>query len=389
MANPAIGPYAGLLLSDFGASVLRIDRPTSSKEPTPDLLTRRKSSLPVSLKQQKGAALFRQLVRNADVLIDPYRPGVLEKLGFAPEILLQLNPRLIIARLTGFRRDGPYKDMAGHDINYIGLAGALAMLGRKGDKPYAPGNLLADFAGGGLMCFAGILLALYQRTQSGRGQVVEANMVDGVAHLATFPRFAMNSILWGSPRGQNLLDGGCPWYDTYETKDALFVAVGCLEPQFYTAFLEGLGLSSNDIPPREDPSKWPQLRTIFSSRFRSRSRSEWEDIFDGTDACVTPILSYPELKERDFKIRPAVHLSQSPGFEVGSNDSSKSADLGRSDQKSQTSDADGGAYHGQGLIPGDRGENTLKEWMGWTKGKQYDIVDGGGVLLDNHIKSNL
>ena len=384
-----IGPYAGLLLSDFGALVLRIDRPTSSTEPTPDLLTRRKSSLTVSLKQPGGAALFRQLIRNADILIDPYRPGVLEKLGFAPGILLHLNPRLIIARLTGFRRDGPYKDMAGHDINYIGLAGALAMLGREGDKPYAPGNLLADFAGGGLMCFAGILLALYQRTQSGRGQIVEANMVDGVAHLATFPRFAMNSILWGSPRGQNLLDGGCPWYDTYETKDGLFVAVGCLEPQFYAAFLQGLGLSAHNIPPREDPSRWPQLKTIFSSRFRSRSRSEWEMVFDSTDACVTPILTYSELKERDFKIRPAVHLSQSPGLEVSSKGNSKSVNEEPGNPRSQTPNAKDGAYQGHGLIPGDGGENILREWTGWTKGKQYDIVDGGSVLLDDHIKSNL
>ena len=331
-----------------------------------------------------------KLIRNADVLIDPYRPGVLEKLGFAPEVLQQINPRLIIARLTGFRRDGPYKDMAGHDINYIGLAGALAMLGRQGEKPYAPGNILADFAGGGLMCFAGILLALYQRTQSGRGQVVEVNMVDGVAHLATFPRFAMNSMFWSSPRGQNVLDGGCPWYDTYETKDGLFVAVGCLEPQFYKAFLKGLALSPDDVPPREDPSKWSQLKAIFSSRFRSKSRVEWEQVFDGTDACVTPILSYPELKGRDFKIRPAVHLSKSPGLEVSSTKSDSKSGDSRQDPRSQTtSNVKDEAYRGRGLIPGNGGEHVLREWMGWTKGKQYDTVDGGSVLSESDIKSNL
>ena len=367
--------------------MLRIDRPTNSTYPTPDLLTRRKSSLALSLKEKGGASLFMELARNADVLIDPYRPGVLEKLGFAPKALQQLNPRLIVARLTGFRRDGTYKDMAGHDINYIGLAGALSMLGREGEKPYAPGNLLADFAGGGLMCFAGILLALFQRAQSGQGQVVEANMVDGVAHLNTFPRFAMNSLIWGLPRGQNVLDGGCPWYDTYETKDGLFVSVGCLEPQFYEAFMAGLSLDSTHVPSREDRDNWPQLKAIFSNRFHEKTRSEWEKIFDGTDACVTPILTNSELKERGFKIRPPVGLSQSPALAVSSEDESMSP--GQDVFHKQESVIEGEAYKGYGLVPGEGGERVLQQWMGWTKGKHYDVVNGGSVHLNYKIKSNL
>lgn len=312
----------------------------------------------------------------------------MENLGLGPEALQQLNPKLIFARLTGFRRDGLYKDMAGHDINYISLAGVLALLGREGEKPYAPGNLIADFAGGGLMCFTGILLALLHRTQTGQGQVVEANMVDGAAYLASFPRFAMNTLLWGLPRGQNLLDGGCPFYDTYETSDGLFVAVGCLEPQFYKLFLKGLGLNESDIPQREDNERWPQLRTLFAERIYSKSQQEWEEIFNGTDACVTPVLTYPELKRRGFEMRPALHLSQSPGLAVSSNGASGTAEP-EEPRRGQGFGVLGDGYKAQGLVPGDGGESILQQWMGWRKGKHYEVREGGCVLADQPFKANL
>ncbi|KAF2871167.1 CoA-transferase family III domain-containing protein [Massariosphaeria phaeospora] len=227
-AGLAPGPFAGLLLADYGATVLRLDRPspTPTALPTPDALTRRKTSICVDLKSARGLALIKKLLPTIDILIDPFRPGVLEHAGLAPEaVLLKLNPRLIVARMTGFRRDGKYSAMAGHDINYIAVSGVLSLFGRRGEKPYAPGNVVGDFAGGGAMCVLGILLALLARERTGRGQVVEANMVDGSAVLATMPRLAMKTPVWNRERGCNLLDGGAPFYDTYETKDGKYMAM--------------------------------------------------------------------------------------------------------------------------------------------------------------------
>jgi alpha-methylacyl-CoA racemase len=212
--------------------VLRLDRATSQTHsstlppPTRDLLARRKTSIAADIKTPAGLAFVKELIKHVDILIDPFRPGVLEKTGLCPHSVLQkLNPRLITVRLTGFRRDGKYKDMAGHDINYIAVSGLLGMLGRAGEAPYAPGNIIGDFAGGGLTAVLGVLLALASRERSGKGQVVEANMVDGSAYLATFPRLSTKGFLWSQDRGKNLLDGGCPWYDTYETKDGKYMAV--------------------------------------------------------------------------------------------------------------------------------------------------------------------
>lgn len=301
-------------------------------------------------------------------MIDPFRPGVLERLGLSPtEVLLKHNPRLIVARMTGFRRDGKYKDMAGHDINYIAVSGVLSMLGRAGDKPYAPGNILGDFAGGGAICFLGILLAIISRSTTGRGQVVEANMVDGSAYLATFPRLAQNTPAWDGPRGENLLDSGCPYYDTYETKDSgKYFAVGALEPQFYAALLRGLELDPKSIPKREDRENWPVLRNIFTRRFKEKTRAEWEAVFDGTDACATPVLEHGELQASGYEQRPAVHLSRTPSLPIK---------------------ADEGAWSGGGLMPGDGGEETLRAWMGWEPNKDFLVrKDGALVSVDGRAK---
>lgn len=221
-----------MLLADYGATVLRVDRAHPSAytsdppPPTPDLLTRRKTSIAVNLKSPAGVALIKSLIPRIDIVIDPFRPGVLEKAGLDPvKVLLRVNPRLIIARMTGFRRDGKYKDMAGHDINYIAVSGLLSMLGRAHEKPFAPMNVMGDFAGGGLVCFLGIVMALLQRCRTDMGQVVEANMVDGSAFLGTMPRLGTKTKAWDRPRGENLLDGGCPYYDTYETGDGKYMAV--------------------------------------------------------------------------------------------------------------------------------------------------------------------
>ncbi|KAJ6070354.1 hypothetical protein N7467_011673 [Penicillium canescens] len=361
LAGLAPGPFAGLLLADYGASVLRIDRPGSVSA---DQLTRNKTSITLDLRNENSRSVLIRLLTAADVLIDPFRPGVLERLGLSPtEVLLKHNPRLIVARMTGFRRDGKYKDMAGHDINYIAVSGVLSMLGRAGEKPYAPGNILGDFAGGGAICFQGVLLALISRSHTGRGQVIEANMVDGSAYLATFPRLARQTPAWGEPRGQNLLDSGCPYYDTYETKDAgKYFAVGALEPQFYAALLRGLNLDPKKTPKREDRANWPALRDIFTRRFKDKTRAEWEVIFDGTDACATPVLEQDELEASGYEQRPIVHLASTPAAPI---------------------QADQGGWSGGVLVPGDGGAETLRVWMGWEQDKDFTVRQDGALLPAN------
>ncbi|PGH07350.1 alpha-methylacyl-CoA racemase [Blastomyces parvus] len=378
LAGLAPAPFAGLLLADYGASVLRVDRPhpqahSSSPDVLPpetsDSLTRHKTSISLDLKSPASRAVLLSLISNADILIDPFRPGVLERLGLSPaDVLLKKNPRLIVARMTGFRRDGKYKDMAGHDINYIAVSGMLGLLGRAGERPYAPGNIIGDFAGGGAMCFLGILLALLSRQRTGKGQVVEANMVDGSAYLATFPRLLQKRLMWGAPRGYNVLDGGCPYYDTYETKDAgKYFAVGALEPQFFAALLKGLGLKMADIMPpdssgmREDPSTWAYMREVFTRRFKEKTRKEWEDIFDGTDACATPVLEHEEMEAGGYEQRLAVGLSETPGLTFGSEE---------------------GGWSSDGLSPSKGGEKTLADWCGWARGREYEVKDGALVKVE-------
>lgn len=324
-------------------------------------------------------ALLKDLLKHVDVLIDPFRPGVLEKAGLGPEDVLAVNPRIVYARMTGFRRDGKYAMMAGHDINYIAVSGALSMLGRRHERPYPPGNILGDFAGGGHVCFTGILLALLSRNATGRGQVVEANMVDGSAALATMPRLGTRKPNWSGPRGTNMLDGGCAYYDTYETKDGKYMAVGALEPQFFAELIKGLGFTKADLPmPREDPENWPKMREMFAERFKSKTRTEWESVFDGTDACCTPVLTQRELEEKGFDQRPIVTLKDSPGLALQKG-AEKETDLAVRAAKGQGSGVEGEGWDERGLSPSIGGEATLVQWLGWKKGNQYEVVGGGLV----------
>ncbi|KAK3359013.1 alpha-methylacyl-CoA racemase [Lasiosphaeria hispida] len=379
-AGLAPGPFAGLLLSDAGASVLRIDRvsPGSSPLLTGDLLTRHKASIAVGLKSSAGVALVRQLAQHADIIIDPFRPGVLEKLGLGPSVLRAANPRLIYGRLTGFRRDGRYATMAGHDINYLSVSGVLSLLGRKGSPPTPPGNILADFAGGGATLFQGILLALLARERTGRGQTVEANMVDGVSYLATFPRFALKTPLGSRPRGENMLDSGCPYYDTYETADGRFMAVGALEPRFYAAFIKGLGLGGQKWEARQfDREHWPEMRKVFEERFNTKSRDAWEAIFDGTDACCTPVLEYAEMEDnpaREGDQRPSVTLKESPCLAVRRDASQPShgQGLGVEDE----------GYVGTPLVPGEGGVAVVEQWLKWTEGNEFTVQNGVLVMKE-------
>lgn len=401
------GPFAGLLLADYGATVLRVDRPARNAHsrsaspndgpaPTGDGLVRHKRSVCLSLKSESGITLFKSLIPYVDVVIDPFRPGVLERLGLGPEeVLMKLNPRLIIGRMTGYRREGKYAHMAGHDINYLAVSGALAMLGRKDQAPYPPGNILGDFAGGGHVLFSGILLALIQRHTTGKGQVVEANMVDGAAYLATFPRLSTKTPAWDGPRGTNQLDGGAPYYNVYETKDGKYMTVGALEPQFFAELLQGLGLTEEDLPGdhnRYDKQNWPELTDQFAKIFKSKSRKDWERIFDGTDACVAPILEQHELEAAGYQQRPMVTLKDSPGLAIArrGGDGSQSRGEGfmvdggqnfqRRAEEGQGTGVEGQGWATKGMRPGHLGEKTLTQWTGWRRGVDYVVVEDDGAL---------
>ncbi|KAH6655287.1 CoA-transferase family III [Truncatella angustata] len=384
-AGLAPGPFAGLLLSDAGASVLRIDRAIPGKThtrgieapPTEDRLVRNKSSIAVDLKSPDGVTLIKELTKAADIIIDPFRPGVLEKLGLGPDVLSTINPRIIYGRITGFRRDGKYAAMAGHDINYLAVSGVLSLLGRDGSKPHPPMNILADFAGGGATLFQGILLAVITRQSTGKGQVVEANMVDGVSYLATFPRQALKTPMGNASRGKNVLDGGCPYYDTYETKDAKYMAVGALEPQFFAVLIERLGLDKGWNNHRYDRNNWPEMKQQFEAAFKSRTRTEWEAVFDGTDACCTPVLEYAELEEhlgREGDQRPPVGLRDTPMLAVNEKATNPAV-------HGQGRGFAGSGYEGQGMRPGQGGEGILEEWAGWVKGRDFEVEKGGLVLI--------
>nr|P70473.3 RecName: Full=Alpha-methylacyl-CoA racemase; AltName: Full=2-arylpropionyl-CoA epimerase; AltName: Full=2-methylacyl-CoA racemase [Rattus norvegicus] len=335
LAGLAPGPFCGMILADFGAEVVLVDRLGSVNHPSH--LARGKRSLALDLKRSPGAAVLRRMCARADVLLEPFRCGVMEKLQLGPETLRQDNPKLIYARLSGFGQSGIFSKVAGHDINYVALSGVLSKIGRSGENPYPPLNLLADFGGGGLMCTLGILLALFERTRSGLGQVIDANMVEGTAYLSTFLWKTQAMGLWAQPRGQNLLDGGAPFYTTYKTADGEFMAVGAIEPQFYTLLLKGLGLESEELPSQMSIEDWPEMKKKFADVFARKTKAEWCQIFDGTDACVTPVLTLEEAlhhqhnRERGSFItdeeqhacpRPAPQLSRTPAVPSAKRDPS-------------------------------------------------------------------
>ena len=296
LAGIGPGPFAAMLLADLGADVLRIDRPGSTPlfgRTEHDLLTRGRRSVAVDLKHPDGAATLLTLTERADVLLEGFRPGVAERLGLGPDECLARNPRLVYGRMTGWGQDGPLASTAGHDVGYIAVTGALHAIGRAGGPPQVPVNLLGDFGGGGMYLVVGVLAALLESRTSGRGQVVDAAIVDGTAHLSTMLLGMLAGGLWQDERGVNVLDTGVPWYDVYETADGGHLAVGALEPQFYAELLDRLGLT--DIAPsREDPVA---LRALLTETIRSRTRDEWTAVFAGSDACVAPVLSYAEARE--------------------------------------------------------------------------------------------
>ncbi|WP_077800985.1 CaiB/BaiF CoA-transferase family protein [Streptomyces sp. JHA26] len=290
------GPFAAMLLADLGADVVRVDRPGGpglAIDPARDVTNRNKRSVIVDLKAPDGPAHVLDLAERADVLIEGYRPGVAERLGVGPADCHARNPRLVYGRMTGWGQDGPLARRAGHDIGYIALTGTLGMTGAPDGPPAFPANLLGDYAGGSLYLAVGILAALHHARATGTGQVVDAAIVDGAAHLSAMIHGMLAAGAWQDRRGSNLLDGGAPFYGTYETADGGYMAVGALEPQFYAEFLQRLG-ARGEVPAREDTARWGELRETIAARFKARTRDEWTAVFTDSDACVAPVLSLRE-----------------------------------------------------------------------------------------------
>ncbi|MFD5053442.1 CaiB/BaiF CoA transferase family protein [Streptomyces tendae] len=296
LAGIGPGPFAAMLLADLGADVVRVDRPGGPGlgiDPAHDVTNRNKRSVVVDLKAPDGPARVLDLAERADVLIEGYRPGVAERLGVGPRDCHARNPRLVYGRMTGWGQEGPLAQRAGHDIGYIALTGALGMIGGPDEPPAVPANLLGDYAGGSLYLVVGILAALHHARENGTGQVVDAAIVDGTAHLSAMIHGMLSAGGWQDRRGANLLDGGCPFYGTYETADGRYMAVGALEPQFYTEFMRLLDLPDL-APARDDIARWPELREAVAARFKSRTRDAWTAVFADSDACTAPVLSLRE-----------------------------------------------------------------------------------------------
>ncbi|MFB7399281.1 CaiB/BaiF CoA transferase family protein [Streptomyces rubiginosohelvolus] len=330
LAGIGPGPFAAMLLADLGADVVRVDRPGGAGlgiDPAHDLTNRNKRSVVLDLKSDEGPARVLDLVERADILVEGYRPGVAERLGVGPDACLARNPQLVYGRMTGWGQDGPLADRAGHDIAYIALTGTLSMIGRPDEPPTVPANLVGDYAGGSLYLVVGVLAALQHARAHGEGQVVDAAIVDGAAHLATMIHGMLAAGSWQDRRGANLLDGGCPFYGTYATSDGGHMAVGPLEGQFYAEFARLLGIAEA-FPDRWDLARWDELRAAVTERFLTRTRAEWTEVFAGTDACVAPVLSlgeaphHPHLAARSTFVEhggrtqpaPAPRFSATPVF---------------------------------------------------------------------------
>jgi alpha-methylacyl-CoA racemase len=294
LAGIGPGPFCAMLLADLGAEVLAMDRPGAGQDGWPVLFARGRRRVGVDLKHPDGPGVVLDLVAGADALVEGFRPGVAERLGVGPDECLRRNPRLVYGRVTGWGQEGPLAGSAGHDIDYIALAGALHPIGPAGGPPVPPLNLLGDFGGGGMLLALGVVAALLEAARSGRGQVVDAAMVDGAALLTTQLHELLAAGLWTDRRGANLLDGAAPFYAVYETADGRHLAVGALEPRFYAELLVRVGLAADDLPPQLDRAGWPLLRERLAAVFLTRTRDEWCALLEGTDACVAPVLSLLE-----------------------------------------------------------------------------------------------
>lgn len=307
------GPFAAMLLADMGAEVLRIDRAQTvhggdPAHPPFDVLARSRRSIGIDFKRPEGVDTMLRLVEQADVLTEGFRPGVMERLGLGPDVCLARNARLVYGRMTGWGQDGPMAQAAGHDINYIALAGALHGIGRVGEKPVPPLNLVGDFGGGGMLLAYGITCALLERARSGRGQVVDAAMVDGAAVLMSMFHGMHKAGLWRDERGVNLLDTGSHFYDTYETSDGKYISLGSIEPQFYAQLVKLAGLEGAELPRQMDRAQWPAMKLRLDALFKTKTREEWCRIMEGTDVCFAPVLTLEEAPKHPHNVARGTFL---------------------------------------------------------------------------------
>jgi alpha-methylacyl-CoA racemase len=327
LAGLGPAPFAGMMLADAGADIIRIDRINRAvyppnQEAHVDLMNRGRRSVAVDLKNPEGVELVLRLVEQADGLMEGFRPGVAERLGLGPDPCLARNPKLVYGRMTGWGQEGPMAQAAGHDIDYIALAGALDPIGRAGERPLPPLNLVGDFGGGGMLLAFGMLAAVISARQTGSGQVVDAAMVDGAASLMTMTYTLRAAGMWPGPRGTNLLDTGAHFYEVYETADGGYMAVGAIESQFYVELIRLMGLEGEELPDQMDRDAWPRMKERFATVFASKPRAEWEAIFEGSDACAAPVLSMTEASENPHnrsrgtftEVAGVVQPSPSPRF---------------------------------------------------------------------------
>jgi alpha-methylacyl-CoA racemase len=318
MAGLGPVPLAGLMLAEMGARVVRIERPSNDRvfmrvSPQYDLDRHGREILTVDLKRPEGAELVLRLLYQADVLIEGFRPGVMERLGLGPDVACSRNPALIYGRLTGYGQTGPLAERAGHDLTYLAYTGALNAIGHKGGRPVPPLNLVADYGGGTMMLMTGLLAALFERSRSGKGQVIDASMVEGAAMIAA-PYFSfLADGTWNEHRGENLLDSGTPFYDTYKTADGRYIVVACLEPRFFAEFARLLPLDARFVAAQYDRSAWDDMRAAIAERVRQKSRDEWTALFEGTEACVAPVLSFSEAATHPHNRARQSHID-SGGF---------------------------------------------------------------------------
>ena len=313
------GPFCGMMLADHGADVIRIDRPRAVGligDLGRDVLNRSRRSIAIDLKSAAGVDLARRICADVDGVFEGFRPGVMERLGLGPDVLLGANPRLVFGRMTGWGQDGPNAGAAGHDINYIALSGALHAIGRQGEKPVPPLNLVGDFGGGGLMLAFGMVSAILNARLTGEGQVVDCAMTEGSAVLMAMIYSLRAQGLWRDERGGNLLDGAAPHYDTYETKDGRYIAIGAIEPQFYGALLRRIGLSGDeDAAAQNDPMTWAAQTERMEVLFRSRTREEWCTVLEGSDACFAPVLSLDEAPHHYHNVARSAFVPLDGGFQ--------------------------------------------------------------------------
>lgn len=327
MAGFGPAPFCAMMLADMGADVVRIERAGAPERGLPipakyEVLNRSRRSISLDLKSADGKETFFKLVRKADILIEGYRPGVMERLQASPETCLEVQPRLIFGRVTGFGQHGPMANEAGHDLNYIALTGALNAIGPSDGAPVVPLNLIGDFGGGGMLLLTGVLAAYIESLRSGKGQVVDAAMTDGT-NLLMASTFGLRAAgAWKDGRSSNVLDGGAPWYSVYKTRDQRYISVAAVEPRFYENLVRGLGLDASQLPPRDDRARWPELRARIAEAVGTLSQAELEQRLSGIDACYAPVLSmgeapgHPQMLERDafVEIEGVVQPAPAPRF---------------------------------------------------------------------------